>query len=140
MLLHDAGGDRSQTVAALPAIIAQLRARGYRFVPVSELAGLSRTATMPPISASDRAAARWDLILFTTLGDLTIALRWLFLIAVTLGIARALVLSGLALRQARRRHRSGTPLMPGYHRGPWRHHPVYERTGTRHHLLHRTAS
>lgn len=101
VLLHDAGGDRSQTVAALPAIIDQLRARGYRFVPVSELAGLSRTAAMPPISASDRAAARWDLILFTTLGDLTIALRWLFLIAVTLGIARALILSGLALRQAR---------------------------------------
>lgn len=32
--LHDGGGDRSETVAALPVIIAALRAQGYRFVPV----------------------------------------------------------------------------------------------------------
>jgi peptidoglycan/xylan/chitin deacetylase (PgdA/CDA1 family) len=37
ILLHDAGGDRSQTVAALPKIIAGLRARGYRFVTVPRL-------------------------------------------------------------------------------------------------------
>jgi peptidoglycan/xylan/chitin deacetylase (PgdA/CDA1 family) len=32
--MHDGGGDRSETVAALPAIITDLRAEGYRFVPV----------------------------------------------------------------------------------------------------------
>ncbi len=32
IIMHDGGGDRSQTVAALPAIIAGLRSRGYRFV------------------------------------------------------------------------------------------------------------
>ena len=32
IILHDGGGDRSQTVAALPAIIAGLRSRGYHFV------------------------------------------------------------------------------------------------------------
>ncbi len=32
--LHDGGGDRSQTVAALPAIITDLEARGYSFVSV----------------------------------------------------------------------------------------------------------
>jgi len=31
VLLHDAGGNRSQTVAALPRIIEELRSRGYRF-------------------------------------------------------------------------------------------------------------
>ena len=30
--IHDGGGDRSETVAALPAIISGLRARGYQFV------------------------------------------------------------------------------------------------------------
>ena len=35
ILLHDAGGDRSQTVAALPVLIDKLRAEGYQFVPVS---------------------------------------------------------------------------------------------------------
>jgi peptidoglycan/xylan/chitin deacetylase (PgdA/CDA1 family) len=32
--MHDGGGDRSETVAALPQIITQLRARGYGFVSV----------------------------------------------------------------------------------------------------------
>jgi peptidoglycan/xylan/chitin deacetylase (PgdA/CDA1 family) len=31
IIMHDGGGDRSQTVAALPAIIAGLRSRGYHF-------------------------------------------------------------------------------------------------------------
>jgi peptidoglycan/xylan/chitin deacetylase (PgdA/CDA1 family) len=37
ILLHDAGGDRSQTVAALPLIIKALRKRGYKLVTVPRL-------------------------------------------------------------------------------------------------------
>ncbi len=37
ILLHDAGGDRSQTVTALPKIISALRRRGYRLVTVPQL-------------------------------------------------------------------------------------------------------
>jgi peptidoglycan/xylan/chitin deacetylase (PgdA/CDA1 family) len=37
ILLHDAGGNRSQTVAALPKIIAGLRRRHYRLVTVPRL-------------------------------------------------------------------------------------------------------
>lgn len=37
ILLHDGGGDRSQTVAALPAIIEGLLAGGYRIVLVDDL-------------------------------------------------------------------------------------------------------
>jgi peptidoglycan/xylan/chitin deacetylase (PgdA/CDA1 family) len=37
VLLHDAGGTRTQTVAALPKIIRALRARGYRIVTVPRL-------------------------------------------------------------------------------------------------------
>ena len=37
ILLHDAGGNRSQTVAALPRIVRRLRARGYRLVTVPRL-------------------------------------------------------------------------------------------------------
>jgi peptidoglycan/xylan/chitin deacetylase (PgdA/CDA1 family) len=32
--MHDGGGDRSETVAALPQIITQLRAKGYAFVSI----------------------------------------------------------------------------------------------------------
>jgi peptidoglycan/xylan/chitin deacetylase (PgdA/CDA1 family) len=37
VLMHDGGGDRSQTVAAVPAIVHKLRARGYRLVTVPRL-------------------------------------------------------------------------------------------------------
>ena len=41
VLLHDGGGDRAGTLAALPTIIETLRAAGYRFVTVPELLGLA---------------------------------------------------------------------------------------------------
>lgn len=37
ILFHDGGGDRSQTVAALPRIIHRLQQRGYRLVTVPQL-------------------------------------------------------------------------------------------------------
>jgi peptidoglycan/xylan/chitin deacetylase (PgdA/CDA1 family) len=37
ILLHDGGGDRSQTLAALPAIVHRLRARGYQLVTVPQM-------------------------------------------------------------------------------------------------------
>ena len=54
ILLHDAGGDRSATVEALPRLIEQLKARGFRFVSVSELAGLTRDQVMPVIPPNQR--------------------------------------------------------------------------------------
>jgi peptidoglycan/xylan/chitin deacetylase (PgdA/CDA1 family) len=39
VIMHDGGGDRSQTVAALPGIIRNLKSRGYELVTVSELLG-----------------------------------------------------------------------------------------------------
>lgn len=116
VLLHDSGGDRSQTVAALPALIDQLRAKGYRFVTVSTLANLPPGTANPKISASDRLAAQIDLALFLLLGWLVIALKWLFLIAITLGILRAVLLAALALNQARRELRAiDPPIDPATH-------------------------
>ena len=37
--MHDGGGNRSETVAALPRIIKTLRSRGYHMVTVSKLLG-----------------------------------------------------------------------------------------------------
>jgi peptidoglycan-N-acetylglucosamine deacetylase len=37
ILMHDAGGDRAQTIAALPTIIHDIRARGLRLVSVPQL-------------------------------------------------------------------------------------------------------
>jgi peptidoglycan/xylan/chitin deacetylase (PgdA/CDA1 family) len=37
ILMHDAGGDRSQTIAALPSVIRKIRARGLHLVTVPQL-------------------------------------------------------------------------------------------------------
>lgn len=37
ILMHDGGGDRSQTVAALPEIISGLKARGFQLVTIQQL-------------------------------------------------------------------------------------------------------
>ena len=37
VLMHDGGGNRAQTVQALPTIIANFRKQGYSFVTVPEL-------------------------------------------------------------------------------------------------------
>jgi peptidoglycan/xylan/chitin deacetylase (PgdA/CDA1 family) len=61
ILLHDGGGDRSQTVAALPAIIGRLRARGYRLVTVPQLLldnPPQRAQRLPPFAAGAFRSAR----------------------------------------------------------------------------------
>jgi peptidoglycan/xylan/chitin deacetylase (PgdA/CDA1 family) len=45
VLLHDGGGDRRQTVCAVPRIVRDLRSRGYRFVTVSKLLKKKRRRT-----------------------------------------------------------------------------------------------
>ena len=41
ILMHDGGGPRGETVAALPRVISTLRARGYRFATLPQLLGLA---------------------------------------------------------------------------------------------------
>src|SRR5947209_5059540 len=60
ILLHDGGGNRSATIAALPVLIENLRKRGYEIVPVSELVGKTRAEVMPPLTPKQRWQARAD--------------------------------------------------------------------------------
>jgi len=103
ILLHDGGGDRSQTVAALPRIIATLKGEGYQFVTASQLVGLPQSRAMPAISTPDLAAVRIDVAAFVVLMALSMALMWLFYVAISLGMARAVIMAGLAWFQSGRK-------------------------------------
>ncbi len=96
ILLHDSGGDRSQTLAALPRIIDEMRARGFDFVPVSELAGMTRDQAMPPVPARSLGSLV-SLPVFTMLRWVTRTLTVLFYAAIWLGLARLLFVCGAAL-------------------------------------------
>jgi peptidoglycan/xylan/chitin deacetylase (PgdA/CDA1 family) len=52
VLLHDGGGDRSQTIAALPSIINKLRARGLHLVTVPQLLAEDPPAPGQPLPPS----------------------------------------------------------------------------------------
>lgn len=109
ILLHDSGGDRSATVAALPELIHELKARGFQFVPVSELAGLSKDQVMPQIPANQRMFTRADAVTFFFLSTGGWTLQWVFLIGIVLGLGRLLFVGSLALAQwirSRRRERT----------------------------------
>ena len=97
VLLHDGGGQRAQTLAALPAIIHSLRAQGYTIVPISQLVGKSAAQIMPEITGADLLAVRADVGIFLLLGSFTYILKWIFFFAIALGIARVLLLSAIAL-------------------------------------------
>jgi len=105
VLLHDAGGDRSQTVAALPRIIDGLRAKGLEIVPVSQLAGWTSDQVMPPVPPEDRSTlVNW--YVFLTASWLQATMHALFLLAIGLGLARLAILCGLA---AWGRHKAVAP-------------------------------
>jgi cellulose synthase/poly-beta-1,6-N-acetylglucosamine synthase-like glycosyltransferase/peptidoglycan/xylan/chitin deacetylase (PgdA/CDA1 family)/spore germination protein YaaH len=94
ILFHDAGGDRSQTVAALPRVIDLLRAQGYQFVPVAELAGMTRAQAMPPMPVT--ATLVMDRMVFLFLSWTGLILYYCFVAAIFVGIARLLVWAALA--------------------------------------------
>lgn len=96
VLLHDSGGDRSRTVAALPGLIDAIRAHGYRLVTVHELAGMTAEQAMPPTSRSS-VELMLDRLGFGFFHDVEMVLSALFITAIALGVARLLFLAPLAL-------------------------------------------
>ncbi len=105
ILLHDAGGDRSATVAALPRILDDLQKQGYRFVPLSELLGQTRAQLMPAPSGVEMRWARIEGGAFDSQGAFKKIIGVLFLWAIYLTLARSLFFGSLALAQKwRARH------------------------------------
>jgi cellulose synthase/poly-beta-1,6-N-acetylglucosamine synthase-like glycosyltransferase/peptidoglycan/xylan/chitin deacetylase (PgdA/CDA1 family)/spore germination protein YaaH len=99
VLLHDAGGDRSQTVAALPRILEWLHTRGDTVVPLSTLLGTTRDAVMPPLTGASQPVARIVSGTGFRIYHATEEFFWAFMIVATgLVVVRTLVVIWLASR------------------------------------------
>jgi cellulose synthase/poly-beta-1,6-N-acetylglucosamine synthase-like glycosyltransferase/peptidoglycan/xylan/chitin deacetylase (PgdA/CDA1 family) len=101
VMLHDGGGDRSQTVAALPRLIKALKARGFRFVTVSDLAGVPTNVVEP--TAHGWSQSRGQLFVFSVRVAYlltTLISILLIVVAVLIGL-RALLLLVFATHHAR---------------------------------------
>ena len=107
LLMHDGGGDRSQTLAAIRRLVPELRRRGFRFVTASELAGIDRAAAEPRTSGWERARGR---LLLGTLGvahRVTDVLALLLFPIAVLALLRMLALFAFAQRHSRRVRSAG---------------------------------
>jgi cellulose synthase/poly-beta-1,6-N-acetylglucosamine synthase-like glycosyltransferase/peptidoglycan/xylan/chitin deacetylase (PgdA/CDA1 family) len=100
ILLHDAGGDRSQTVAALKILIPRLKAQGYDFTTVQEAFHL---APYQPASSGELWRARALLWATSASRWLAGALIAIFLLAGTLTLGRLALMVVVARRHGRRR-------------------------------------
>jgi cellulose synthase/poly-beta-1,6-N-acetylglucosamine synthase-like glycosyltransferase/peptidoglycan/xylan/chitin deacetylase (PgdA/CDA1 family) len=101
LLLHDGGGDRAQTIAALARLVPQLRARGYRFSSVSELAGLPPGEAELRAARSERIRGRLLLATLAVARWVTAGLAVLLILVTALFVARIALLFAVARRHAR---------------------------------------
>ena len=111
ILMHDGGGDRSVTVAALPVLITALRAHGYEIVPASELIGQTRDQVMPPLTTRrDRFSAWIDSITFFFISFFNHFVIYVFFIGDVLMSARLIIIGVCAIiDRLRKRKDFSTP-------------------------------
>ena len=114
MLLHDGGGNRAQTVAALPGMIRELRARGYQIVPVATLLGKTYDDVMPPIAPNERFWARVDATGFWLLSTVNSFIVLVFFVGDLLMSGRLVSVGALAIYDRFRRRGTDGPDMSGY--------------------------
>jgi cellulose synthase/poly-beta-1,6-N-acetylglucosamine synthase-like glycosyltransferase len=99
ILLHDAGGDRSQTVAALPRILDWLQTRGDTVVPLSKLLGTTRDALMPLVVGNNQPLSRFVSTTGFRVYHTVEEFLWAFMIVATgLVVIRTLLVIWLAYR------------------------------------------
>lgn len=97
VLLHDGGGDRSNSVEALAILIREARARGYTFTTLSELAGSTREKTMPKVTSDDLPLVGYQRLIFEILFGFNSLVELGFTIVLVLGISRLIFVTILAL-------------------------------------------
>jgi cellulose synthase/poly-beta-1,6-N-acetylglucosamine synthase-like glycosyltransferase/peptidoglycan/xylan/chitin deacetylase (PgdA/CDA1 family) len=108
VLLHDGGGDRSQTVAALEVILSRWDAQGFRVTTLSQAVGLPYSSVKA--SASDQLVGKTLVFAQQTSEWIVNGLGGSFFLVGILGIGRLVaivIITPLQLRRVRRLHRSG---------------------------------
>ncbi len=110
ILLHDGGGDRSVTIAALPVLIDTLRAHGYSIVQVSDLMGKTTADVMPPLTFWQRMRALPDSVAFSALSIIFSFIVMVFFLGDILMSARLILVGIFAIiDRLRRPHREASP-------------------------------
>jgi cellulose synthase/poly-beta-1,6-N-acetylglucosamine synthase-like glycosyltransferase/spore germination protein YaaH/peptidoglycan/xylan/chitin deacetylase (PgdA/CDA1 family) len=110
VLFHDGGGDRSQTVLALPQIIDKLREQGYELVSVSDLISKTRAQVMVPLSTQELWQARADGFIFGIYHWFRLLIATVFIAGIILVSGRAVIIGILAIIEKLRPDRAVMPV------------------------------
>ncbi|HSX41502.1 MAG TPA: glycosyltransferase [Candidatus Saccharimonadales bacterium] len=105
ILFHDGGGDRSQTVEALPKIIDYYQNRGYHFMTVSQALGVPQPEVMPPLSQTDHWLGLLALSIFSVGDWFSRGVYWFILSLIITSFGRMALVIIAALMQSRREYR-----------------------------------
>lgn len=97
VLLHDGGGNRAETVRALPMIIDGIRARGFEIAPVYELLGMQRADVMAPLPRGELWAARLDRLGFWMFNAVQSGITWIFFLGDLLMTGRLIFIGAAAV-------------------------------------------
>jgi cellulose synthase/poly-beta-1,6-N-acetylglucosamine synthase-like glycosyltransferase/peptidoglycan/xylan/chitin deacetylase (PgdA/CDA1 family) len=101
ILFHDAGGDRSKTVAVLEQLVPRLQAEGYTFTTVGDAVGL--TATTVPADTAEQLRGKVVLAAVAVSTGFVRLLSWLLVGVGLLVVARLVLMVAVARRHRRRR-------------------------------------
>ena len=100
VLLHDAGGDRSQTVEALPKIIDYLQQRGDEIVPLEKLLFMSHSDLMHKVAGDKQGFSRLVSAVGFNVVRFIAQFLWAFMIVATVLVGlRTLIIAYLAARR-----------------------------------------
>ncbi|MFI5253020.1 MAG: glycosyltransferase [Bacteroidota bacterium] len=110
ILLHDAGGDRSQTVKALPIIIQYFKSKGCRFVSLMEYLGKTRDEIMPPLaSRQDFEISRLNWTIAEVIYYFKNAFIAFFFLGLILSIGRTVFIAVIAWKGKKKLTTTGIP-------------------------------
>ncbi|MEU7530791.1 bifunctional polysaccharide deacetylase/glycosyltransferase family 2 protein [Saccharothrix sp. NPDC042600] len=113
VLMHDGGGDRAQTVAALDRLVPALKEQGRQFRTASDALGL--TDAVQEAGPVERSAGVAVSLAVRAAGFATDLMGWLVVVSAVLALLRAVLLLGTTGIHARRkpgRHARTLPPQP----------------------------
>lgn len=127
IVMHDAGGNRTQTVAALKVLIPELKSMGYKFVNVNDLLGVPAISLMPNIDLNEQIVVWADKMWTFVYTEGWAVIVILFFISTFISVLRIIFLGFFVLRSQRQKKKIAdtgnrfepfvTVIVPAYNEG-----------------------
>ena len=114
IVMHDAGGNRSETVEALKVLIPKLKSQGYRFIGLPEASGLPAASFNSPLEHSELFFVSVTALVAGILRYGWLIIVWLFFFTTAVAILRILFLGSMVIVSAVNSKRNRVDALPSF--------------------------